>query len=617
MTSSRNRRTRRSPSSDSSSSSSSDSSSSSQCYTKKNKKEKHKHKHKHHESESCESKHSEIECFSNEKECKNKDNKHSSSSSSSESEHKFDINQIYQYFKNKLVQDNELMVAGSSAYFYSGNKQNQLIAPNSTAQFANNYQSFNIEKTHPNSPFYVREDGIYIIFFCISTNSSAQFTLFVNGVVQPLTCVGTNSGAGQLVSRQLLALKKDDNVIIRNYISATTVNSECKAGGLIEGNDLVTVFVKLAPLITPKEHHDEVKCLSHKKQRLFKKLTKKLLVDSELMVKGFNTTGSFFNTVQQTVNTETDVVFGAFQNVNGLQWNPTGSNPEQIKVLEDGMYKVFFLCNTHNPAQFTYCINGLPDENTTTGSNKGAGQISLRALLSLKKNDIITVRNHTSANGNIIINAGSGGFQSSVNVLCTIFKIANLTRPEIKTIDCKIEKKFHCYYEQFRNYLLCKKWLQINGSDAYLSMSGASPQEVLINDALSYSTNTEIKNIIHQQGKSHLLIEKSGIYDLFVDTITDEPDQWTLFINGVPDLSTVFGRESGASRTLLRQIIKLNKGDIVDVRNYLSHAGTITTSVNPGGSYIGNNKQFLLFLLTPYCDDYIKKECPKDNKCKN
>lgn len=616
MTGSRNRHHRKSPSSDSSSS---DSSSSSQCNTKKNKKEKHKdkHKHKHHESESesCSSKHSEIECYSNDK--KHKHDNSSSSSSSSESEHKFDINQIYQYFKNKLVQDEELMVAGSSAYLYTGNKENQLIAPNNSIQFANNYQGFNIDKTHANSPFYVREDGIYIVFFCMSTNSSAQFTLFVNGIVQPLTCVGTNSGAGQLVSRQLLALKKDDNVLIRNYISATTVNSECKAGGLIEGNDLINIFVKIAPLHTPKEHCDEVKCLSHKKQRLFKKLTKKLLVDTELMVKGFNITGSFFNTVQQTVNTESDVVFGAFQNVNGLLWNPTSSNPEQIKVLEDGMYKIFFLCNTYNPAQFTYCVNGVPDENTTTGSNKGAGQISLRCLLSLKKNDIITVRNHTSANGNIIISAGSGGYQPTVNAICTIFKIANLTRPEIKSVDCKIEKKFHCYYEQFRNYLLCKKWLQINGSEAYLSMAGNSPQQIPINGSLSYSTNIEIKNIIHHQGNTSLHIEKAGIYDLFVDTITDEPDQWTLFINGVPDLSTVFGRESGAARTLLRQFIKLNKGDVVDVRNYSSHAGTINTSVNPGGLYIGNNKQFLLFLLTPDCEDHVKKECIKDNKCKN
>jgi len=617
MTGSRDRHHRRSHSSDSSSSSSSSSSSD-----------------KHSESN--------IECYSNEKECKKKDckkrdykkkyckkkdRKHkyhsssesssSSSCSSSNSEHKFDVHQIYQYFKNQMVLDEQLMLAGSSAYIFSGNKENQSIPLNHSLKLSNSYINYQIEKTHDNSPYYVREDGIYLLFLCMSTDSSSQLTVFINGLSQPLNTIGTNSGSGQLISRQLLALKKDDNVVIRNYTSLNTITSQTKAGGLVEANDIVIILVKVAPLTTPKENWDELKCLSHKKLKLFKNLTKKLVADSELMVKGFNVTGTFSNTIEQIINTESDIVFGSFQNVNGLQWNPSNSNPEQVKVLEDGIYKLFFVCNTHTPAQFSICVNGIPDETTTTGSNKGASQISLRCILTLKKDDIITIRNHISANGSITISANAGGFQPTVNVLLTVFKIANITRPEIIPVDCKIEKKFHCYYEQYRNYLLCKKWLQIDGSKAYLDMVGSSPQKVNINNALSFSTNTLIKNMVHQQGKSYLTIEKSGIYDIFVDTITNEPDQWTLFINGNPDLSTVFGRESGAARTIMRQFIKLNKDDVVEVRNYQSHSGTITSSINPGGSSIGNNKQFMLFLLTPTCDDdNDNKKCMKDTKCK-
>ena len=605
MPGSRERHHRRNSSSDSSSSSSS-SSSSQHC--KKNRKDKH-----------CSSERSEIECYSNDKECKNKHRKpkcDSSSSSSSDSEHKFDVSQIYQYFKNRLVLDEQLMVAGSDAYIFAGNNVSQNIPQNHTVQFNNDYLKYNIDKTHASSPFYVREDGVYLLFFCMSTDNASQFTVFVNGIVQPLTAVGTNSGAGQVVSRHLLALKKDDNVIIRNFISPNTVTSQPKAGGLITANDLVTLLVKIAPLTTPKENCHELKCLSHKKLRLFKKLTKKLVWDCELMPKGFNVTGSFYNVNEQVVNTESDVVFNALQNVNGLQWNPTSTNPEQIKVLEDGVYKVFFMCNTNTPAQLTICVNGVPDENTTTGSNRGAGQISLRGILSLKKNDVLTVRNHTSANGSIVISKNAGGDEMSVSAILTVFKIANLTRPQIKPVDCKVEKKFNCYYEQFRNYLLCKDWLQINGSDAYLSLVGTSPQEVPINDALSYSTNAIIKNMTHQQGRSYSVIEKSGIYDLFIDNITDEAAQWTLFVNGTPDLSAVFGRDSGAARTLMRQFVKLNKGDSIEVRNYTAHAGTIGTSVNPGGSYVGNNKQFMLFLLTPSCEPKPETEECKKDKCK-
>ena len=58
-----------------------------------------------------------------------------------------------------------------------------------------------------------------------------------------------------------------------------------------------------------------------------------MVCDKELMLKNNNVYGSFYTTLSQTVLTEGDVVFDSISVVNGLQWNPTGSNPEQIKVL--------------------------------------------------------------------------------------------------------------------------------------------------------------------------------------------------------------------------------------------------------------------------------------------
>lgn len=639
MTGSRDRHPKRNSSTDSSSS---DSSSSSSSSSSSEEKRHHRHHKKDGKKESrCNSEHSEIECYSNDKEYKNKDRKDrkhrkdsssdcsdssSSSSSSCSSEHKFDMNDIYQYFKNRLITDNHLMVTGSNAYLFAGNKENQDIPLLHQVKFENIYLDYNIEITHADSPFFVREDGIYMIFFAMATDASAQFTLFVNGIENPLTRLGTNSGAGQVISRHLVALKKDDNVVIRNYLSQNTVTSQTKSGGLLDGNDLAAIFVKIAPLYAAKECCEELKCLSRKKLRLFKTLTKKLVMDTELMVKGFNVTGSFYNTIEQTVNTESDVVFGAFQNVNGLQWNPTGANPEQIKVLEDGVYKLFFICNTNKPSQLTFCVNGIPDETTIAGSNRGAGQVTTRCLLTLKKNDIVTVRNHTSANGDIVISQNAGGFETSINAILTLIKIAPIVKAEVKPVGCKIEKKFECYYEKFRNYLLCKDWLQVAGSPAYLSMIDSSPQTLAVNEAASYSTNVLEKDVWHQQGKDWIKIKKSGIYDILIDNITDEPAQYTLFVNDNPDLSAVFGRDSGAAGTLLRQIVKLNKGDKVQVRNYTSHPGTIRSSVNAGGDLVDINKQFILFLLTPTCEPHMHHQpqpqtqpqvkCTKDDKCK-
>ena len=131
---------------------------------------------------------------------------------------------------------------------------------------------------------------------------------------------------------------------------------------------------------------------ARKKPKVTRKLTKKLLMDKELMPRGFNVMGTFFNKNEQTVLTEADVVFNTQQNVNGLVWNPTNTNPEQIKILEDGVYKLFFLATTNAPAQFTFYVNNNPMTVSTAGSSRGAGQITLRALLELNQNDIIDYR---------------------------------------------------------------------------------------------------------------------------------------------------------------------------------------------------------------------------------
>jgi hypothetical protein len=153
-------------------------------------------------------------------------------------------------------------------------------------------------------------------------------------------------------------------------------------------------------------------------------------------------------------------------------------------------------------------------------------------------------------------------------------------------------------------------------------MKGFSPREIPIDYAINYSTNALVKNMYHRQGDNYALVEKSGLYDISVDNITDEPAQWTVFINNIPEPTVIFGRESGAARVHVRQILKLNHGDKVDIRNHTSNAGTLHSAVNPGGNYPGINKSFSLILLTPTCEPETKPHCEpkpdcKKDKCKN
>lgn len=545
---------------------------------------------------------SEIECFSNDKDVKHKKTKPCSPcSSSSDNEPKFNFLEIYQYFKNKLVQDTQLMVAGSSSYLLASNNVDETIASGHPLEFNNLLLSYNADQPMVGAPYFVREDGIYYIVVNINTDSIAQITVFVNGVPVPLTCVGTNSGAGILSSKNLIALRKNDNILIRNYLSALPLKTQTYSGGLVASKNMSFCMMKYAPLCPAQENHEELKCLNHKKVRLFKKLTKKLLTDKELMMKGFNVLGSFYNVNSQTVLVEGDVVFSAFQNVQGLVWNPTSVNPEQIQILEDGYYNLFFLATCTTQSQFAFAVNNVAIDATTQGLSKGSGQNTNSTVLLLKQGDILTVRNHTSANGTIVLSDHAGGKYQSMSCILNIYKCALLNYPTVKPVDPKVEKRFECYYEKFRNYLLCKKWLQIDGLSTYLVTESSCNQTLMPNDHFHWDENYLINNMYHQPGNNLVVIEKSGIYYFLVDILTDEPQQYALKVNNVVNTSTIFGRDSGASKCVLRQTLNLSKGDSVSVVNYESTTALIHCPANAGGDFVSQNRQLVAVLLTPTC----------------
>jgi hypothetical protein len=577
-------------SSESSSSSSSSSSSELECFSNDNEhtyKHQRSHRHKHHKHNKSDS------------ECSDK------SKSDCKPKPKFKLCDIYNYFRNRLLEDEQLMIAGSTAYFGTSNNVSEIVPNNHALKFNNNIIMFNIDRFNDASPFYVRESGVYIFFICANTDSSAQFTFFINGVVNPYTCIGTNSGAGQVVSRHMLELNKNDNVIVRNYISSSvSVALNVGMGGLQVGNSAVAIGFKMSPLnpanVNPENECKFMESLSHKKKKLFKKLTEKILCDNTLMPKGFNTHGTFYTKSTQIINTETDVVFDLNSVVEGLYWDPL--NPSQVKILQDGYYKLFFLVTTNTAAQFSLSVNGVPIEYTTQGINRGAGQLTTRSILELKQGDIVTVKNHTSANGSVVISEYAGGKYQSTSAILTIFKLAPLQKSQPVQVDCKLAKHYECYYHLFRDYLLYHHFLQIAGTKSYFSVTTSVPQEILVGDSVHWANKILCKNTNFIQGENVVTIKEDGIYDLFADVITDEPSQLTLFINGVPNYATTFGRDSGASRCLIRQFIPLKVNDQISVVNWESHSGKIHTAENSGGNYPAQNSLLMGFMLSPLCE---------------
>jgi hypothetical protein len=135
---------------------------------------------------------------------------------------------------------------------------------------------------------------------------------------------------------------------------------------------------------------------------------------------------------------EGDVVFSSLHEANGVSWS--SGSPTQVVVSEDGIYKTYYQLNTQTAAQFAITVNGVPDETTTYGINKGAGQITGRALITLKAGDVLTVRNHSSNVGAVQITSNSGGLNPGVSALFMLFKIAPICKPWIKPLPCDMDK---------------------------------------------------------------------------------------------------------------------------------------------------------------------------------
>jgi hypothetical protein len=542
-----------------------------------------------------------------EKEKKEKQCRDSSRESNESCDKEFE--NLYCYMRCKLYNDNSLMIAGSNAFASAFDTKANIIAQSYPVDLTTNLMQHNIKHISFNDPFFVKENGIYVVFFNVSTDQTSQFSIFVNGILLPLTVTGNNSGAGQLINRQLLHLRKNDNVVIRNYLSASSsVELAVNPGGSETTVNIGFLIHKIAPLpedMRLEECWDE-KCLSNHKLALFRKLKAKLLQDKLLMPHCFNVHGSFHSVGAQTVNQGNSFLFESANNVHKLTFVP---NTTDIIIQEDGIYKTFFMVCSNAAAQIAFFVNGVALPETINGTNRGAGQLTIRQLLSLKKGDVLTVRNYTSGNS-IILSNNAGGTLQGMNMILTMYKMSP-TLDALAILDkyehCDEYKK-HCEekYEEmyclFRNYLLNKRYLQINGVQNYTASISSTKEVLNIGDVLHFNTvNPQTTyDLVHIPGDAEFIVKDDGIYDIFIDAITDQPAQLTVFVNNIPDNNTIVGRDSGGNRTLLRQFMKLCRHDVITVKNWKSLINPIITSLNPGGNAISQSYSIILYKLSHF-----------------
>jgi len=104
-------------------------------------------------------------------------------------------------------------------------------------------------------------------------------------------------------------------------------------------------------------------------------------------------------------------------------------------------------------------------------------------------------------------------------------------------------------------------------------------------------------------GTSGITVKKSGIFVMEFCIVSDLPAQFTMFINGNPEITTTAGTNKGAGQLLLRQTVSLYANDTITFVNHSSAVGSVVSTLNSGGILTGVNAIGIIRRISPRTAD--------------
>ena len=225
---------------------------------------------------------------------------------------------------------------------------------------------------------------------------------------------------------------------------------------------------------------------------------------------------------------------------------------------------------------------------------------------------------------------------------------SSVSEHELQEVECKLNKKMERLYCKFLWKLRREPCLMIYGSEAHAAMYSTSVHTVAVGDTVPMDNVQYAVNIVFNPLDNSLTVLRDGLYFFAYNIQFDQPCQLAVFINNIIDNTAVAGNNSGATTTVGQQLLRLNAGDKVDIRNWKSNS-TITMSFPAAGdqSIPTTNADFTLFKIAPlvtkcgefptpfpmptcpdcpqephtpphspkHCSPKHSPKCNKDNKC--
>jgi len=545
--------------------------------------------------------------------------KHSISSSSSDSStDNTKFKHTYKVLKHRLLKDYDFCPIKCDTYgsIYSTGQQDVNIGD--PIIFEKNQNLLNIDHVAGSADIIVRRPGVYFIISTVFSDQPLQIAYYINGTILHTTIIGKNSGAGPLISKHLFTLNDGDVITIRNYGSLGTFTIPIGTGGTLDSINTEILIQRIGPNVEEVKKSEKIvahmaekhKNIYKRKQHLFEEIKEKMKSDSELNIDPDNETfGCLWRSNPQTIDVEKSIIFDNHQNLKNVEHTLGTSD---VIVKKSGMYILAFQIGTTKASQWAIFINGIANNTTTGGINKGAGQLLLLHLLSLNEKDVISIRNHTSAVGSVDIAQNAGGKETGNDAILIIQRISILNSELNKLsyynkkiyeyIDDEIDSgsdsdsdsdSDNLEYKLFKHYLFKNKTdIRITGMPSYGKLFGQDPQTINVDAPVILYEKQNIYNLAFISGKAEVMILIDGVYLVIFDSETNTPVQWTVSVNSIPNTTTTCGNDSGAGQSLLRQVLNLKKGDILTIINHTSFMGSVELVQTAGGTEPSNNISF-------------------------
>jgi hypothetical protein len=113
------------------------------------------------------------------------------------------------------------------------------------------------------------------------------------------------------------------------------------------------------------------------------------------------------------------------------------------------------------------------------------------------------------------------------------------------------------------------------------------------NDVIFDSNGILTAGITHTAGLAPITVTDPGHYKVTFGISGVEPNQFTVFLNGVAITGATFGSGAGTQQNNGQVIVALAAGDVITLSNY-SSAAAVTLQTLAGGTQTGVNASLIL-----------------------